>query len=147
MPVGFWDSFFDNDYRQRADINTAREDAAAVGYEVDAMRGTLGRMQRQINDLSTLVSVLVRLLEEAGHADMKVLRYRVEAELDAQRAAREQFGPTSIGDLRAGAPVNEAPREPEAPTTPTTCAKCGSVVPQNRTTITATGVVCDRCAG
>jgi hypothetical protein len=103
-------------------------------------------MQRQLGDLGTLVSVLIRLLEESGHADMKVLRYRVEAELDAQLAARQQFGPTSIGDLRASA-ANVSPPEPEAPTTPTTCTKCGSVVPQNRTTITVSGVVCDRCAG
>jgi hypothetical protein len=147
MAVGFWDGFFDNELRQRSDINDARADTAAVGYEVDVMRGTLGRMQRQIGDLSTLVSVLIRMLEESGHADMKVLRYRVEAELDAQRAAREQFGPTSIGDLRATAAPTAAPPEPQVPTTPTTCEKCHSVVPQNRTTITATGVVCDRCAG
>jgi hypothetical protein len=146
MAVGFWDGFFDSDLRQRSDINDARADAAAVGYEVDVLRGTLGRMQRQIGDLSTLVSVLIRMLEESGHADMKVLRYRVEAELDAQRAAREQFGPTSIGDLRAG-PASASPVEPQAPTTPTTCDKCHTVVPQNRTTITATGVLCDRCAG
>jgi hypothetical protein len=146
MAVGFWDGFFDSDLRQRSDINDARADAAAVGHEVDVLRSTLGRMQRQIGDLSTLVSVLIRMLEESGHADMKVLRYRVEAELDGQRAAREQFGPTSIGDLRAG-PVAASPAEPQAPTTPTTCDKCHTVVPQNRTTITATGVLCDRCAG
>jgi len=147
MPVGFWDMFFDSDYRQRSDINDTRESAAAVGYEVDSLRGTVARMQRQIGDLSVLVSVLIRLLEESGHADVKVLRYRVEAELDALAAARQQFGPTSIGDLRATAQASASPPEPEAPTTPTTCGKCGSVVPQNRTTITATGVVCDRCAG
>ena len=147
MPVGFWDMFFDSDYRQRSDINDARADVAGVGYEVDSMRSTVGRMQRQINDLSTLVSVLVRVLEESGHADMKVLRYRVEAELDAQQAARQQLGPTSIGDLRTAAGGSASPPEPEAPTTPTTCSKCGTVVPQNRTTITANGVVCDRCAG
>jgi formylmethanofuran dehydrogenase subunit E len=146
MPVGFWDGFFDSDLRQRSDINDARADAAAVGYEVDKMQGSLARMQRQIGDLSTLVSVLIRMLEESGNTDMKVLRYRVEAELDAQRAAREQFGPTSLGDLRA-TPQAAAPVEPAPPTAPTTCAKCGIVVPQNRTTITANGVVCDRCAG
>lgn len=146
MAVGFWDGFFDSDLRQRSDINDARADAAAVGYEVDKMQHTLARMQRQIGDLSTLVSVLVRMLEESGHADMKVLRYRVEAELDAQRAAREQFGPTSLGELRA-APVAAQPVEAPPPTTPIECTKCAAVVPQNRTTITATGVVCDRCAG
>ena len=147
MPAGFWDKFFDSDYRQRDDIHDARAETAAVGFEVDSLRSTVARMQRQLGDLSTLVSVLVRVLEESGHADMKVLRYRVEAELDQQRAARESFGPTSLGDLRSAAPVSASPPEPVAPTTPTTCTKCGSVVPQNRTTITASGVVCDRCAG
>jgi hypothetical protein len=145
MPVGFWDSFFDNDYRQRSDINDLRNDAAYVAADIEGVRAHCFRLQRQVGDLSVLVSVLVKVLEENGQLDPKVLRYRVEAELEALAAARMQ-GPGSLGEsLRGGAP-QASPPEPQAPTTPTTCGKCGQVVPANRTTITESGVVCDGCA-
>lgn len=142
MPVGFWDTFFDSDYRQRADINALREADAAytahVAADLDGVRQQCMRLQRQVGDLSILVSVLVRMLEEGGQLDSKVLRYRVEAALEAIAAAR--VAPSPSPDHIANPP------EPQAPTTPTTCGRCGQVVPANRTTITERGIVCDRCA-
>jgi hypothetical protein len=145
MAVGFWDTFFDSDYRQRSDINEARADAAYVAADVDALRTQVGRLQRQLGDLSVLVSVLVRVLQESGAVDPKVLRYRVEAELENLAAARGEFSVADKYNI-AGARPSVSPPEPEAPTTPTTCSKCGQTVPANRTTITETGVVCDGCA-
>lgn len=148
MPVGFWDMFFDSDYRQREHINALRDDNVAVAGEIESVRAHAMRLQRQVGDLSVLVSVLVRLLEENGQIDSKVLRYRVEAELENIAAYRLQHGPTTMGQaLAAGGTASVSPPEPEPPTTPTKCSKCGQTVPQNRTTITADGVVCDRCAG
>lgn len=147
MPVGFWDSFFDSDYRQRSDINDLRDSNADVAAGLHTVNTHAFRLQRQVTDLSVLVSVLVKLLEETGQLDAKILRYRVEAELEAMAAARSQGGPASLGEtLRAGGPSSGSPPEPQAPTTPTTCGRCGQVVPANRTTITESGVVCDRCA-
>ncbi|MDQ3334279.1 MAG: hypothetical protein M4D80_03895 [Myxococcota bacterium] len=143
MSVGFWDNFFDNDHRQRNDINEARADAAYVAADVDALRTQVGRLQRQLGDLSVLVSVLVRVLQESNALDPKVLRYRVEAELENLAAARGEF---SVADKYNRAQPSVSPPEPVAPTTPTTCSKCGQTVPANRTTITETGVVCDGCA-
>jgi hypothetical protein len=146
MSVGFWDMFFDSDYRQRSDINELR-DQLATAADHSQVAAASAAMHRQIQDLSVLVSMLVRMLEESGHVDGKVLRYRVEAELDNMRAARESFGPTSMGDALRAATTSAGPVEAPPPTTPTKCAKCGTTVPQNRTTITADGVVCDQCAG
>jgi hypothetical protein len=142
MPVGFWETFFDNDHRQRSDINDARADAAYVAADLDALRGQVGRLQRQLGDLSVLVSVLVRVLQESTVVDPKVLRYRVEAELENLAAARGEY---SVADKYNHAQPSVSPPEPVAPTTPTTCGKCGQTVPANRTTITETGVVCDGC--
>ena len=148
MPVGFWDMFFDSDYRQREHINALRDDNVAVAGEIDSVRAHAMQLQRQVGDLSVLVSVLVRLLEENGQIDAKVLRYRVEAELENIAAYRMQQGPRTMGQaLAQGGTASASPPEPEPPTTPTQCSKCGQTVPQNRTTITADGVVCDRCAG
>ena len=145
MPVGFWDLFFDSDYRQRSDINELR-DQLAHATDTSHLARAAGTLTRQVQDLSLLVSMLVRMLEESGHVDGKVLRYRVEAELENMRAARESMGPMSMGDaLRAGGASSE-PQEAPPPTTPTMCTRCGQTVPQNLTTITASGVVCDRCA-
>jgi hypothetical protein len=148
MAVGFWDMFFDSDYRQRSDINELRDQLATAADHSQVVAAT-STMARQIQDLSVLVSMLVRMLEESGHVDGKVLRYRVEAELDNMRAARESFGATSMSEaLRAGgSSASSSPVEAPPPTTPTLCTKCKKTVPANRTTITADGVVCDQCAG
>jgi len=138
MAVGFWDSFFDSDYRQRSDINEMRDTAFYVANDLETLRGACGTLQRQVHDLSVLVTVLVRILEESGQVDTKVLRYRVEAELDAIAAARG-LAPAPV--TTSGSPAHEP-----APTVPTRCTKCGQTVPANRTTITELGVVCDVCA-
>ena len=144
MPVGFWDMFFDSDYRQRSDINDLR-DQLAVATDTSHLARAAGTLSRQVQDLSLLVQMLIRVLEESGHVDGKVLRYRVEAELENMRAAREAMGPMSMGDALRGPGSRNEPVEQPPPTTPTLCMKCGQTVPQNRTVITATGVVCDRC--
>lgn len=145
MPVGFWDMFFDNDYRQREDINELREQLASA-TDTNHLARAASTLGRQVQDLSVLVQVLVRMLEESGHLDGKTLRYRVEAELENMRAIRESMGPLSMGDALRGGGSSARPQEAPPPTTPTLCVKCSRMVPQNQTTITANGVVCDRCA-
>lgn len=136
MPVGFWEMFFDNDYRQREDINELRS-ALASGMDTSYLQHTIGMLQTKVRGLETLVSVLVKMLEESGQLDAKVLRYRVEAEIESQEAARRE---ATVGST-SGNPVEVPP-----PSTPTMCARCGKTVPQNLTTITVAGVICDRCA-
>jgi len=146
MAVGFWDMFFDNDYRQRSDINDIR-DQLAIATDTSHIVTATATLSRQIQDLSVLVHVLIRLLEESGGVDGKMLRYRVEAELENLAAARRGFGPVSMGDALKAGGASAEPAEPPPNLTPTVCGKCGQTVPANRTTITANGVVCDRCAG
>jgi hypothetical protein len=143
MGVSFWDSFFDSDYRQRSDINDLRDQLAIASDTSHVVQAT-SVLSRQIQDLSVLVSMLVRLLEESGHVDGKMLRYRVEAELEAMQAAR-MGNPTSLNDALHGG-ASGGPRPEPPPTTPVLCRKCMKSVPANRTTITEIGEVCDECA-
>jgi len=141
MAVGFFDTFFDSDHRQRRDINEVRseaQEAREMVAETSAFFGAqIAKQRDQIRDLTMLASVLARMLIDSGVIDEKVLRYRIEAELEAHNervaAPAVQAGP----EVR---PVEEPP-----PTTPTTCARCGATVPANLTVITADGTVCDRC--
>lgn len=141
MAVGFFDMFFDSDYRQRSDINDVRGEAAearAMVAETSAFfSAQLAKQRDQIRDLSMLASVLVKMLIESGVVDETVLRYRVEAELEA---LAERNAPKRTTSGSEPSPVEEPP-----PSTPTVCSRCGTTVPAHQTVITADGTVCDRC--
>jgi len=96
MPAGFWDYVFDNEYRQRRDIEELRDYETAVQGGVSSLGGYTQQLRKQVNDLSVLVSVLVRMLEDSGHVDTKVLQYRVEAALEEQAAAVQAQGPVDL---------------------------------------------------
>jgi len=96
MPAGFWDYVFDNEYRQRRDIEALRDYETAVSGGIGSLGGYTQQLRKQVNDLSALVSVLVKMLEEAGQVDSKVLRYRVEAMLEEQQAAVQSQGPVDL---------------------------------------------------
>jgi len=96
MPAGFWDYCFDNEYRQRRDIEELRDYESAIAGGVSTLGGYTQQLRKQVNDLSALVSVLVKMLEEAGQLDPKVLRYRVEAMLEEQQAAVQAAGPVDL---------------------------------------------------
>jgi hypothetical protein len=98
MPAGFWDYVFDNEYRQRRDIEELRDYESAVAGGISSLGGYTQQLRAQVNSLSVLVSVLVRMLEDSGHLDTKVLQYRVEAMLEEQAAAAQAHGPVDLGD-------------------------------------------------
>ena len=143
MTVSFFDRLFDSDYRQRTDINDARDEAVdarnAVAESALIFNEKIRNQATQIRDLSMLVSVLAKMLMESGVIDEKVLRYRVEAEMEAlaERIAAANAAKYSTSEVR---PIEEPP-----PSTPTVCAKCGKTVPAHKTVITADGTVCDGC--
>lgn len=144
MAVGFFDMFFDSEYRQRSDINEVRGDAAearAMVAETSAFLGEKIRTQAtQIRDLHMLVSVMARMLIDAGIVDEKVLRYRLEAEMEADIERRAAQNAARFASTSEPRPVEAPP-----PATPTVCAKCGKTVPAHQTVITADGTLCDSC--
>jgi hypothetical protein len=125
MPTSsYFRYWFDTEYRQRRDIDATSDEIHALDDQATQQAIATISMHTQIAELSATVSVLMKMLAEAGQLDMKVLRYRVEAELDARHA----------------------PTEPEPPATMPTeiaCAKCGKKVPPPQTIMTVKGAICD----
>ena len=133
MAVGFFELMFDNDTRQREHITAARDQSVDLANDIHAVNTQVGALRKQVHDMSMVINVLVRILEEAGQLDLKVLRYRVEAEVENERRAARSI------------PHEVTPEETPPPATPTVYSRCGTTVPTHQTVITAAGTVCDRC--
>src|SRR5262249_14100681 len=124
----FLDMFLDSDYVARRDAATAKHAAAdAMFYgdlalkSVEQLRDQVLAQRGQIRDLGVLVGVLVKMLGESNALDPKVLRYRVDAELEERAEAAK--------------PQNRM----------VACTRCGSQVAAARTEMTEDGMVCDVC--
>jgi len=115
--------FGDTDWRRRQDIDSVTSMNEAMADNMANLGSQVTRLRAQVHDLSTAVTVVMRMLAESGALDATVLKYRVEAELEA------------IADARAN---------PAAQTVK--CITCGQVVPAARTVLTGDGTVCDACA-
>jgi hypothetical protein len=120
---GIFDLLFDDDYELHDFERAIAADVAGLGRQLETL-------QDKVRDLSMTVAMLMRVLAEQNQLDPKVVRYRVEAQLE---------------DLQAR--YDELQKSRKAPTVAVTCSKCGASVPANQTTITADGQICDRCAG
>jgi hypothetical protein len=115
--------FGDNDWRRRQDIDSVTQMSEVMADNVANLGAQVTRLKAQVLDLSTAVTVMMRMLADSGALDATVLKYRVEAELEA------------IADARAN---------PAAQTVK--CIACDNVVPAASTVLTGDGAVCDACA-
>jgi formylmethanofuran dehydrogenase subunit E len=113
----------DNDTRRRHDIDSVTQMSEAMADNMANLGSQVTRLKAQVQDLSTTMTVMMRMLAESGALDATVLKYRVEAELEA------------IADARAN---------PAAQTVK--CITCNQVVPATNTVLTGDGTVCDACA-
>ncbi len=84
MP-GFFDYYFDSEWRQRSDINDLAAETGAAAYGVEVLQQQMVNLRPMVHELSATVAVLLRMLAEAGHIDPTVIKYRVEAELEERR--------------------------------------------------------------
>jgi len=124
----FLDMFLDGDYVAQRDANNAQHtahDALFYGElalkNVDQLRDQVLARRSQIRDLGVLVATLVKMLGEANVLDPKVVRYRVDAELEERAEAAK--------------PANRM----------VACTRCRNQVPAARTEMTEDGMVCDLC--
>ena len=115
--------FADTDWRRRQDIDSVASMSEAMADNMANLGSQVTRLRAQVHDLSIAMTVMMRMLAESGALDATVLKYRVEAELEA------------IADARAN---------PAAQTVK--CITCDQVVPAARTVLTGDGTVCDACA-
>jgi formylmethanofuran dehydrogenase subunit E len=142
MAVGFFDLFFDSDYKQRRDINSLATTETVLAADMSGLSRQVAQLGARLDDLSLTIAVLVKILQEQTLADPKVLHYRVEAEKEAiAEAARD-----AAKQMAASAVTASHPHKAPAPVFQVRCDKCGNQVPSTRTTITADGTLCDRCA-
>ena len=51
--------------------------------DMETLRTLVAAQREQIRELNVMVTTLIKMLHDAGTLDEKVLRYRVEAELEA----------------------------------------------------------------
>ncbi|HEV7555122.1 MAG TPA: hypothetical protein VGO00_06710 [Kofleriaceae bacterium] len=135
--MGYWDRMFDprfmfdSEWKQRRDIDDAESVAELAQYKGNqAMQGVVV-LQQQVHDLSITVMALVELLADAKQLDPAELRARVEAAIIGERAAAREAA------VAASQPQVIKPLE---------CTRCHKQFPPQRTTMTASGVVCDNCA-
>jgi hypothetical protein len=84
--------------------------------DLETLRRRTAEQTQQIEELTTIVGVLSRMLAEAGHVDPSVLHHRVDAALEERRAP--------------------------APPPPVQCMLCGKQRPANEISSTAYGPVC-----
>lgn len=123
--AGFLDMLLDPGDIAAAGAQNVATDALFYGelalQNVDQLREQVVAQREQIRDLAVLVTTLAKMLGEANVVDPKVLRYRVDAEIEER--------------IEAAKPTNRKVR----------CAVCGQEVVMARTEMTGDGMVCDVC--
>lgn len=162
--MSFWDSLFDNEVRQRRDINFLQAESEGTTVEVGALREENRRLAERVDQLELMVEGLVTVLE--AH---KLLRPR-ELALAIQRLDLAdgyedgRIGPDRSDDaptcgscarpvnpkrqscLYCGAELRAEDRRPKPkPPRMTACERCGAQVAERSTWITELGVVCHTC--
>lgn len=129
MPVGFWDMFFDSEYRQRHDINQALNAEEVLSYDVSTLQAQLRETRQNLNMLSITVAALM----EVAQVDPAAVRARAEAMWAQLHPPPPLRNPAAIAH----------PKAPPPNIAPITCIKCGRSVPSNTTLMTGDGPICD----
>lgn len=126
----FWEGFWTNAVVYRDELDRA---LAIEANDVSALSSRAHDQAHAIHELQLTVAALMQVLAELGRLDPHAVQSKVEA---------------AVAELRPPPPKpNEAhPHKTATPVFEVRCDKCGEVVPSTRTTITARGTLCDRCA-
>ncbi len=114
--MSLFEYLFDNEYKQRRDIE--RNEAATKALSAN-VGGELGALRFQVRELSMLVQVLVTMLADSGQLDVAEVKRRLAAELKA---------PVPAG-------VKEA-----------ACVRCGQKVPGDKLVKVGSDLWCRECA-
>ncbi len=111
-----FDYLFDNEYKQRRDIE--RNEAATKALSAN-VGDELGMLRYQVRELSTLVHVLVTMLADKGQLDVAEVKQRIAAELKSPL-------PTGVKDG--------------------SCVRCGQKVPGDKLVKVGSDLWCRNCA-
>lgn len=115
--MGFWDNLFDNEYKQRADINHLRKMASARGLaqtrtstQVLKQEERIEQLEEQVGELALLCRSLLTLLRENGTVDPEQFQ-EVLHRLDAEDGMVD-------GKISESKPPVEEQEPPEPPPKP-----------------------------
>ena len=81
--MALFDYLFDNEYRQRRDIERNESATSALSANVSGVATDVGSLRYQVRELGALVHVLVTMLAEKGQLDVDDVKRRLAAELKA----------------------------------------------------------------
>lgn len=137
MATSFWQFYFtDSPWQRRMDIDRALENEAA---DFSQLMFQVQRLSQELHEAQLTLAALMKVMSEMGQLDPRTVQLRVEAEIEAMkpRPAPVMPPPASV--------VN--PVKPPPPELQVRCDRCGKTVSSTHTTITASGTLCDSCAG
>jgi hypothetical protein len=78
--MSLFDHFFDNDYRQRRDIESVKDAAAGLEGSIGAVSAGVSGVRQQVHELGIVVHVLMTMLAEKGLLDVQEIRQRLAQE-------------------------------------------------------------------
>jgi hypothetical protein len=121
--MSFWDYLFDNEYRQRDDINALKASIAADAGMSDHTRRSVGHLASMLKRQELLLEALVKYLTEKELIDPDGLSKAV-TQLDLADGVEDgQIGPDRIADAPK-CPFCDRPRNPNRDL----CVYCGEEI-------------------
>ncbi len=138
--LGFFSQWMFGEWADRAAINNNADDLMNVEISVGSLQSTVARQGAEILRLRAMIMGVVEVLHQTAPFDDS------ELEKAVQQAWAQLTMPPPTPQAQATDPFRGIPAVPTAPIRYETCTKCGQQVPAQRTNITASGVVCDRCS-
>lgn len=113
----FFRDWMRDDWADQKDREPLAFSTEPVAEHVVRLTKQIGVMRAQVQELSAVVAVLLKVVAERGDPDLAALEARIEREHGARCAVRVP--------------------------PPVVCVRCKKSVPANTTEITAQGVVCE----
>lgn len=125
--VGFWDHLFDDDYKQRDDIESLKVSAGSTARSTGSLERRVGQLADRLGRLELTVQGVYRVLEEQGSITNEQFReLLVQVDLEDGRE-----------DGRVGPDRSE--RAPKCPSCArpisrkrTSCVFCGAELPKSK---------------
>lgn len=159
--MSLWDYLFDNNYRQRDDIDALEHGSLASDQRIARLQRALADQARQVGNLELTVEALVHLLEERDvltHDELALMVQRIDL---ADGIEDGQIGPDQSLD-RPSCHVCRRPVNPRrdvciycntpvvkggdpTPVRTIPCASCGKQVPELKAFFGDRGMVCGDC--
>jgi hypothetical protein len=158
-----WDYIFDNEYRQRSDINNLQTEASIASSGVDHLNKEVSRLRNTVAQLELTVEALLRVLEVRlglGKEEVALMIQRIDlsdgvedgrvgpdpsSEVPACPHCGRPTNPKRSSCIYCNGAVEQRTERPKPAPRKVTCSGCGASVNEQETYFSENGVVCARC--